>query len=442
MKLVDNPALTECHFSNGMPMLPYYHCGIVSKLNGHTYASETMTYLPFWKRLVNLVKSWRKLRIREKDILIFSSTLFNIKKGRGYYNYLHGYYYDLYSNNTLLIEDGDANFEWRTWDTVAQFSSINSSLIVFASLMAQVCHKIRPHYHNDFKFFEDEYPSLITKRQMSQDDYFVKFYSILLNWLYSRVKPKCVILNCASYGHNMAVVTYCAKKRGIKVIEPQHGVTFECPAYMASDIISNSTEYYKCLPDVLFAFGEYWLKFVNWKYEKYIVGSAYLNEYALKAKPDIQECDFLIISQPMFGQQELDKIFFVKKVAEHFGDKKITFRIHPSENYNEQKGIFKDLNNITVSESTTPLFDAINNARYIVGWYSNCLYEALAFGKNPIIVDTPNTREWMAQNIGVWVKEPSEMTEDCLNKQSQIDYTLYWADDFQFKVRNYIDRLL
>ena len=276
---------------------------------------------------------------------------------------------------------------------------------------------------------------------MSRDDYFVKVYSWLLDKLFAYVKPKCVIVNCASYGHNMAVVTYIAKKRGIKVIEPQHGVTWKGPAYNASDQIAESSVFAECLPDALFTFGNFWGECVCWKYEKYVVGSPYLNEYASIRKENNTGYDFLVISQPMAGNIGDAKNNFVRELARHFPGKKILFRIHPSEDFEEQKNIFKE-ENITISNSTTVLYDDFNNSNYILGWYSNCLYEALAFGKNPIIVDTPRTRELMAQNVGIWIKNPSEITEEKLQRQCQVDYKQFWAGDFEGRVKKYIDNIL
>lgn len=442
MILVENTRLAECHFSNGMPMLPFYHRLLISKMNDITYSSETMTYFPLWKRFLNLVKSWKIIRVKRKKILIFSSTLFNIKKEDVYFNYIHGYYYNLYKDDSLLIEDGDGNNQWRSFKSVPNLSSINSNLLYISTIISFLCNIIKPLHLPDFESFVDDYPQYFTIDKISRDDYLVRIYSWFLDKLFAYSRPDCVFLNCASYGHIMSVITYVAKRRGIKVIEPQHGVTRLCPAYMASKEIVKSEEYQKCLPDALFVFGEYWLQFVDWNYEKYIVGSAYLNEYAGKAKPGTLAYDYLVVSQPMGGQQEEDKITFVKKLAGYFPDKKVLFRIHPSENFEEQKRIYQDIKNIIVSESTIALYDDINICKHIVGWYSNCLYEALAFGKNPVIVDTPETRSWMAQNIGIWVKDPSEMTEEKLKVQSNIDYTQYWAGNFEERVRKYIDRLL
>ena len=441
MKYINNSKLLDCKFSNGMPMLPYYHCGLISKMNNISYASEMTTLLPLWKRIKNLMKSWKKIGVKRKSILIFSSTLFNVKNDNGIFNYMHSYY-NIYKNDTLLIEDGDLNFGWRTFDSVPCLSTVNSTMVFVASLFATLLNKIRPLHREDFIPFETDFSQHVLDSQLSRDDYFVKIYSFLLNILFDRVNPKCIILNCASYGHNMSVITYNAKKRGINVIEPQHGVIRKGPAYSASEIIVNSSEFNKCMPDVLFTFGEKWIQGVDWKYEKYVVGSPYLNEYAEKKRDFVPDYDYLIISQPMSGENERNKVNFVKRLACIFPDKRILFRIHPSENFSEQVNKYQGLDNISVSNSTSVLYDDITNSVYIVGWWSNCLYEALAFGKNPIIVDTSQTREYMEQGVGIWIKDPSEITASILQKQNNIDFRQYWADNFEERVKMYLDSIL
>lgn len=442
MNYINNSKLLHCYFSNGMPILPYYHCVLISKINNISYASEMMNYLPIWRRVCNLMKSWKIISVKRKPILIFSSTLFNVKKEGVYFNYIHGYYYNLYKDDVMLLEDGDGNYNWRTYNSVPNLSSINSTLEFFSRIVAIILNKIKPLHRKDYEPFLSDFPQYLSAARMGTDDYFVRFYSILIKKLLDYVKPKCVIINCASYGHNMSVITYCAKQKGIKVIEPQHGVIRRGPAYGADEIIVNSLDYYRCMPDVLFAFGETWARNIDWKYEKYVVGSPYLNEYSTQDQIINPEYDFLMISQPMTGQQEIMKINFVKGLAKQFHEKKILFRIHPSENFEEQLKKYEDVENITISNSTSILYNDIKNSKYIVGWYSNCLYEALAFGKNPVVVDTQETRKSMEQDIGIWVKDPSEMTDENLKQKSIIDYNQYWADNFHERARYYIDKII
>lgn len=444
MRQVDNPRLLDCHFKNGMMILPYYHSIIQARINQQKFAGEETERVPKKKQLLSLLLGLKLCRIQKKKIVIFSSTLFNVQKSNKYHNCLHGYYYDLYPKDTLLIEDSDPNYMWRTKDSCSNLSFINTYLQLLSSLLVKVCHKVRPIRYPDYNIFVSEYPSLFSTEMLSRHDYYTKIYACFLRSFLKKVDPKVVIVNCGSYGHDSAIVCYVAKQLGIKVIEPQHGVTYNCPAYFTSDVVARSVEYMDYLPDTFFSFGDYWNDFVKWKYEKMSVGYQYLNEHISREDGAGLLYDYLIISQPMNQiQEENDKVSFVKSLSQTFPEKRILFRIHPSENFNQQKAIYQNCGNIEISNSTNVLYENFNKCKNIIGWYSNCLYECLAFKRVPIIIDTPLTREAFPHNIGIWVKTADDLKKkDIDNMQSSVDYSRYWAPDFVNNVKGYIDKLL
>lgn len=442
MKSIENPKLLDCYFKNGMMILPYYHSIINARLKQQKFASERRYKVSKKKKIISLLSGILHCKIKKKNILIFSSTLFNIENNGRFFNCLHGYYYNLYPNETLLIEDSDNNFNWRTKNSYDGLSFINTYIELLCLILQKVCHTFAPIYRDDYNVFIKEYPNLLSLERLSKDDYYTKFYAFFIKKLLKKVNPKIIIVNCGSYGHNAAIICFVAKQLGIKVIEPQHGVTYKSPGYTASDIIANSKEYTKYLPDVLFTFGEYWKTFVNWKYEILPVGYQHLNEYTQKMKHTKTNHDFLVISQPMNEQDEIKKVEFVKSLSKCFHKKKILFRIHPSENYEQQKTIYQDFKNIEISNSKKALYEDIKICRNIIGWYSNCLYECLAFEKTPIIVDTSYTREYFPNNIGIWIKSAEELsTIDLDALQSTKDYSLYWTSDFEKKVKEYIENI-
>lgn len=443
MKLVDNPKLLDSHFRNGMMILPFYHCIIEARINKKSFAGEGIRKISIWKQLLSLFKGVRYCRLKRKDILIFSSTLFNVKKDKKYHNSLHGYYYDLFPNDTLLLEDGDLNYTWRTNKSCDALSFIHTYIIVLSNVLERIGHFIRPLYSEDYDVFINEYPQLFTKDILSKADYHTLFYSIMIRKLLKFVNPKVLFVNCASHGHHMAIVCYEAKKLGIKVIEPQHGVTYKCAGYQTSGIIAASKEYMNYLPDTLFTFGDYWKDFVDWKYEMVSVGYQFLNEYKTKIQDKDYTHDYLIISQPMNEKEEREKVNFVKSLSRAFPQKKILYRIHPSENLTYNVEQYKDFDNIEISNSTTVLYDDIMKCKDIIGWFSNCLYESLAFRKVPIIVDTLYTREYFPNSIGIWIKTPDELNAINIDElQNKTDYTQYWTPNFKERVKMYLDNII
>lgn len=442
MKLIETPELLNCHFKNGMMILPYYHSIIEARLNQQTFAGEGVQKAPIRKRLWSLLTGLRHCKIKQKDILIFSSTLFNVKRNGIFYNCLHGYYYDLFPNDTLLIEDGDTSYIWRTKDPCRNLSFVNTYIELLCLFLQKICHTVAPIRRSDYDLFIQEYPELFNGDLLSKADYFTKFYAYFIKKLLKRVNPRVVFVNCGSYGHTRAIICYVAKQMGIKVIEPQHGVTYKCTGYVTPKFIANSEEYQGYLPDTLFTFGDYWKQFVNWKYEMVSVGYQYLNEYAAKNCEAKVTHEYLVISQPMNEEEEEKKEMFVKSLSHSFPDKRILFRIHPSENYEQQKSIYKDCSNVEVSNSTKVLYEDINRCKYIIGWFSNCLYECLAFKRVPIIVDTQYTRDFFPHNIGIWIENPKELkTKDLEAMQGTAGYSNYWATDFEHRVKSYIDNI-
>lgn len=443
MKTIENQELLNCRFKNGMMILPFYHSYIQARLNEQKFAGERIVHVSFFKRSLSLLKGLLYCKIKKKNILIFSSTLFNVKEGDLFFNCLHGYYYDLYPDDTLLLEDSDTSYTWRTRDSYKNLSFINTYIELFCIILQKVCHAIAPIHLRDYDILLKEYPNLFTLKKLSKEDYFTKFYAYFIRQLLNKVKPSVILLNCGSYGHTKAIICYVAKKMGIKVIEPQHGVTYKSAGYTTSEFIATSKEYGKYLPDTLFTFGDYWKDFVKWNYEKVPVGYQYLNEYESKAGKQLVEYDFLIISQPMNSEEELKKIQFVKDLSKAFPERKILFRIHPVENYEEQFLIYKECKNLEVSKSTNVLYEDFSKCKHIVGWFSNCLYECLAFKRIPIIVDTNYTRQFFPHDLGVWIKSPDNLKEiDLDDLQNSIDYTKFWSSDFVYKVKKYIDQII
>lgn len=444
MRLFENPELLTAHFRNGMMMLPYYHYNIVSKLNEHGSFGVMKESLSHMERIKNLFRGLKHFTLRKSKIIIFSHTAFEIEKNGLFYNSLHGYYCDLYKDSTLLIEDASDGYVWRTDTSHSQLSFINTYLILFAGLISGLLQRLHPSKSPDYQKFIAAYPDMFSEESLSRADYFIRVYAFLLRLLFKMVAPKIVMVNCCSYGGNMAIVCYVAKQLGIKVIEAQHGSIYNNLAYEVSDIVCNSIEYKEYLPDVFFAFGDYWLKFVKWDFEKICVGNPYLNEYVLSEKRDYYDYDFMIVSQPLDELfPSFDKAQFVKDLSDTFPESHILFRIHPAEYLEEQKEIYHGFKNIDVVSASSVLYEDMKRCHHVIGWYSTCLFEALAFNKIPIIIDTEPSREFFPCEVGIWVKSPVDLIElDLSSLGSSVNSVYYFAIGFEENVRKYLDKLL
>ncbi len=438
MKTVENKALLECRFTNGMKMLPFFHCKIVWDLSYTYWIIKTFT-IPNYKIAFRLLKSIPHCKLKKCDILFMSNTVHEFVIDGRYKNKLLGDYYEKYPERSFMIEGLGRDFLWKTTDSYPNLSFIITPLFHLCNKLASVANKFKPRYNKDYDIFINEYPSIFNNSYLGQQDYFVSIYTFFIKKILSYTNPKLLFLEDASYGIEKAVICKVSHDLGIKVIEPQHGTVVEHAAYTSSAIIKSQSDYYEYLPDCIFTFGKYWEQYIHWDYEKYTAGNAYLNNFIKNRTPHACAYDFLIISQGLEDKYRHD---FIKKLSSLFSDSKILMRLHPEEDYQKNLEEFKDNNNITFSNGTT-LYEDIDRSEIIIGWNSTCLIEALAFGKIPYIVDCLISRKHFPNDIGRWVKDPSEIQlYDDSSKDNYVDYTYYWADNFDERITSYIDKVL
>lgn len=151
MKYLEDRKLLNLRFTNGMLILPFVRYELMCSINDN-FTSASVSSSPskikiFFRLLLNL---W-KIKFKKSDIVYFSSTLFNIKNEQGiFFNSLHGYYYNLFPQNSLLIEDADEQTQWRTKNTCENLSFINTYLFFFSSLLAGFCNRLRTVKKKEF----------------------------------------------------------------------------------------------------------------------------------------------------------------------------------------------------------------------------------------------------------------------------------------------------
>ena len=118
---------------------------------------------------------------------------------------------------------------------------------------------------------------------------------------------------------------------------------------------------------------------------------------------------------------------------------KILLRLHPSENFEKKRQLFKDDENLILSQGTS-LYDDIVNSRVVISWASTCVYEIMAFGKTPVIIDSVLSREGLSQDIGIWINGPADLLSMNMDDLGQVkDATWYWKDSFESNVKSYME---
>jgi hypothetical protein len=103
--------------------------------------------------------------------------------------------------------------------------------------------------------------------------------------LLTRVSPKIVIMDGASYGGSRAIQVRAAKERGIPVAELQHGwIGAAHGAYNFGRSMWRD-EMRQYLPDVLLTFGDYWAEEISSPFTAVSIGKPHLEAMVATAPP-------------------------------------------------------------------------------------------------------------------------------------------------------------
>lgn len=443
MNYLEDKKLLELRFSNGMLMLPYIRYRLMCNINQDNSSASIKKRSSMITILKRLMTNITKVKIRKRKLVFFSTTLFNIElddmKGY-YYNSVDGYYYDLFPNDSLLIEDADEDVVWRKNGSYDALSFIRTYLLLFSFKVSNICNIIKPICKPDFEYVFRNYPGVFSVEELGRIDYFNRIYSYLVKILLKMSGCKLIAVNCGSYGETYAPLIKTAHDLGIEVIEIQHGaITAAHPAYHADSYITQDKEFATYIPDCLCTFGEYWKQYVDWKYEIIPVGNPHLNRY-IKQYADVKVIsDFLVISQPAIREYVLP---FVKDLATIYSNKKIVLRLHPRDGIDCYKEIIDKFPNISLSFSETNLYKDISQAHYVIGGYSTCLFEAMAFHKKIIIIDAPIVRKYFPADIGFWVKSASELNLISMSNCNSVDSNNLWTNGFEERVKQMLNKYI
>ncbi len=205
-----------------------------------------------------------------------------------------------------------------------------------------------------------------------------KYYEKILN----KIRPK-VIIEVVSYGFSRYLFNELAKKRGIKIIELQHGVIGK---YQIAYNFYRKREL-ETFPDYIFLFGEYWKNNTRFPLEvdKLIVtGFPYfegkLQKLLKNSRRNSKKENILFISQGTIGKElsklaiKLDKLIDCKKYN-------IVYKLHPGE-YDRWEGEYpwlKKSNIKIVDNNKKNLYYYFSKCNFQVGVYSTAIFEGLSF---------------------------------------------------------------
>ena len=441
--LKDNPNLLSDRLSNGLMALPFYRTAILDKEN---YIDKPLG-IHIKKRILSsfsFLKYPKRLCFPQTKIVVFSSTLFDIKDGDHFFNQLHGFYKKAFPNDTTVIEDCDIYGNWRRPNQDGDISYCHTMIMCICRIFAIFMSRIKGINNASLDNIISTYP-LLSTRQLAYDNYL----GTSSYWIYKRIfrrrKTKLIVLNCASYGGTFAAITRAAHECGITVVETQHGMINDIHyVYNVESFVYNSEEYKKYLPDYLLTFGQFWNEHSYIPVNKYIIGNPYLDFYKRfnsfnKENNTTNKTIVLFISQPDVIVQFLPIALQLSSYSQY----EIVFRLHPFDNLTKEMEEQLSSKGVKISYSSISLYDDILHSSVVIGGNSTCLYEAMGLGRPVLVFSNVDTIEMYKDKKYLLFNNFEELLMKLESGVTieNVEAEYYYAGNFNEKYNNFINSI-
>ncbi|GET30608.1 hypothetical protein [Prolixibacter sp. SD074] len=256
-------------------------------------------------------------------------------------------------------------------------------------------------------------------------------------------KPHSVVVVNAYSTENMPLIQ-AANEIGIITIEIQHGT-------MGSRHIGYNypSGEYNFFPRFELIWGNFWRDTSAVPIPKencYVTGFPFMEKNVGDLSGENQY-DVLFISQATIGEQIRT---YARELSLKHPEWSVVFKLHPSEIAKAQdyRSYFNGMN-ITV-EYKSDLYEELRKASAVVGVYSTSLFEALAFGLQPVVLSKLYGAGYMDDLIGkggaVGVYNTDELS-DALEKQlsgeqTTVDLNYYFVSNAAEKMEEAVSQIL
>ncbi len=165
-----------------------------------------------------------------------------------------------------------------------------------------------------------------------------------------------------------------AKRAGLRVIEPQHGVISSMHPRLAWSNAAGGAY----LADEFWQWGSYWGECLPASVKRVTIGApAFLTAQRGVAK----KRQLLVIGQP---QQSKNIIQFARFIAASVKNLEVIFKPHPQEKLDEVSSVLDSFGerpiNLSIVDPQTATLSLIAESEFVVGVYSTALFEAVALG--------------------------------------------------------------
>lgn len=383
------------------------------QLTGIDYLSKTTAYLPLMDRLRKIMDSLASLhRVRLLDgpapLLVLSTAAarrHRTEDGRDFDVFFDFLSYTKYSQYVV------AEFPDRTphsrkpyskdviyADMISFLGNVGRAMASYRTFGKQVDQLCQRTIGLLGKYGLNVAPE--TVRELIEKEACFAFYATkIAQKLLDMVEPKLLLVECG-YAPSHMVVQYLAKKRGIPVLEIQHGLISERSVgyfFLKSRSLNLQDSPF---PDKICVYGPYFkgllLNNPNLREEDVpVVGYPYLwmqyNKWIQHAKEPSKRNRILITSQPGLGEFWAD---FAVELAEKLR-RPILIKPHPAEADHAQRIFKRALRHpmVAVAQDGMSLYELLATASHHLSVSSTSHLEAIAFGAKDIIVARGSLQE-------------------------------------------------
>jgi hypothetical protein len=386
---------------------------------------------------------------KPKPIAIFSSNVVNMLENGIYINRLYDYFVRENKKNINMYEDSFRKKYRTPRKEKVYYSDILYIIPKILGLFSKINKKDGEEINKFIELLVQFYPvkfdtNFYNKLRKNLINACKKFwgYKLVLFLFVKLKKVGIVIREDASYGHDNAIIMRILNKLGVVTVEMQHGlVALEHPAYnYPESVITRKNNYYEHLPQYFLTFGEYWNKLVRLPAKIQIIGFPYLLE---KVKcNNIKSENILVISDGNIPEIILKLCF---KLSNAFQNKKIILKLHPIEVplVNKRYSLLKGTNNIEI-KTYEPVYKLLKESKFIVGFISTVMIEALAFDIIPFVFDNELSRKIFVNIPFNYWKDFDElinMIKSYNNFNNKIDKEYFFASNTSQRFMNFLKSL-
>lgn len=241
--------------------------------------------------------------------------------------------------------------------------------------------------------------------------------------------PISILFLTNAYSLNTSAALHGARLSGAHIVELQHG--FISPYHLGYSWPGRPEVPYR--PDELWCFGDFWHESTQLpgQTRARAIGAPYVHELAKAAKGGRQENLVVFTSQGVIGRRLFDMAL---ETARRRLDKRIVFRLHPSESLADYEAALQDVGsppaNFEISHRTPNIFALLATTAIQVGAFSTTLFEGMSLGCRTVVLDLPGL-EYMRPAIErgdvLFVRDVDELVEKLDTAPLATDPEYYYA---------------